>query len=114
MGQGRKSAVGGGMGIATDHGHARERRPLLRPHHVDDALAGVAHTELKDSELIAVRIQRFHLDPGDGIGDALDTRSPIGGGHVVIGGGQVRIDAPGAPPGEAKPFKGLGGRHFMQ
>ena len=42
-GQGAERAVGGGVAVAADDGHARLGEALLGADDVDDALAGVAH-----------------------------------------------------------------------
>ena len=42
-GQRAEGAVGGGVAVAADDGHARLGEALLGPDDVDDALAGVAH-----------------------------------------------------------------------
>ena len=56
--QRRERAVGGGMRIPADDGHARQGRALLRPDDVNDALAHVRHLELTDAEALAVLVQR--------------------------------------------------------
>ena len=53
-------AVRGGVAVAADDGHARQRAALLGPDDVDDALAGVAHRVVRDAELGGVLAQ--HLD----------------------------------------------------
>ncbi|MNS35536.1 hypothetical protein D3C72_676960 [compost metagenome] len=103
-------AVRAGMRIAADHGHARQRGALLRPDHVDDALAVIGHLELGDAEGVAVGVQRIDLELRDGVGDALRT---VRGRHVVVGHGQVRADAPDRTLRQLQPLERLRAGHFM-
>ena len=50
-GQRTERAVGRGVAVAADDGHARLGPALLGPDDVDDALVGVAHREAGDAEL---------------------------------------------------------------
>ena len=50
-GQRAERAVGRGVGVAADDGHARQGATLLGSDDVDDALAGVAHRVERDAEL---------------------------------------------------------------
>ncbi len=65
LGQGGERAMGRGVGVAADDGHARQRGTLLGPHHVDDALARVEHLELPDAVSLTVLVQGDHLLPRD-------------------------------------------------
>ncbi len=56
-----EGAVGGGVGVAADDGHAGLREALLRADDVDDALAGRVHRVQGDAELGAVVAQRLDL-----------------------------------------------------
>jgi len=98
------------MRVATDHGHARQGRALLRPDHVDDALALVVHVEIRQAVGLGVLVQRFDLQPRDRIGDALGAR---GGRHVVVGHGQVGRDAPWLAAGLAQAVESLRAGDFM-
>jgi hypothetical protein len=109
-GQGPKGAMGRGVGVAADDGHARLGEALLRPHDVDDALAGITHAELGDTELDAVAAQGLHLEARDGIDDALVA---IRGGDIVIGHRQIGRNPPGLAPGQAQPGEGLGRGDLM-
>ncbi len=63
-------AMGGGVRIAADDGHARQDRTLFRPDDMHDALAGIGHGEFGDAELGAIMFQSFHLQAGNRVGDA--------------------------------------------
>ena len=60
--QGAKRAVGCGMGVAADDGHARQGNSLLWPHHVNDALIGVVQIVQLNAKFVAVLDQLLHLD----------------------------------------------------
>ena len=70
VGQRAEGAVGGGMRITANHGHAGQCRALLRADDVDDALTHIVHLEFEDAEVIAVLVQRLHLDARDLVGDS--------------------------------------------
>jgi hypothetical protein len=104
-GQRAEGAVGRGVAVAADDGHARLREALLRPHHMHDALALVAHVEQRDAELAAVGLQRLHLHARDRIDDA---EMAIGGRHIVIRHRQVRLRPARRAPGSRSPSKACG------
>ena len=54
-------AVRAGVRVAADHGHAGQRGALLRSDHVHDALTQIIHAEFGDAVLVAVGVQRVHL-----------------------------------------------------
>jgi hypothetical protein len=101
-----EGAVGGGVAVAAHDGHARQRAALLGADHVDDALVGVAHREVGDAELGGVRPQRVDLLGRDRVGDRL---VDVGGGDVVVLGGDVRSGRRTVrPAGQAQAVEGLG------
>ena len=72
MRQATEGAVGAGMGIAADDGHARQSGALLRSDDVHDALALVQEGEIDlGAELADVGVQGFDLQAGDRVADAL-------------------------------------------
>ena len=94
-GERAERAVRAGVRITTDHGHAGQRRALLRAHHVHDALALVEEREVRGgAELPDVGVERDHLLLGHRIGDAVVAALPAGGRRVVIGRGHDRADPP--------------------
>ncbi len=107
-GQGPQCPMGGGVGIAADHGHTRQGRPLLRPHHMDYALTEVGHAEFGQPELSAVGVQGLHLDTRDRVQDILHSVGTLSGRHIVIRGRQIGVAAPGLPTRQAQAFEGLG------
>jgi hypothetical protein len=102
--------VRAGMRVAADHGHAGQRRTLLRPDHVHDALAPVGHSELDDAVLLAVLVKRLDLQPGYRVGDAMRA---VGGGHIVISHGEIGGYAPRLAPGESETFERLRAGDFV-
>jgi hypothetical protein len=55
-GEGSEGAVGRGVAVAADHGHARQGQSQLGTDDVHDALVGVAHRIAGDAELGAVGV----------------------------------------------------------
>ena len=105
-----EGAVGGGVRVAADDRHARQRRALLRADDVDDALAAIVHLELGDAEAIAVRVERVDLQARDRIGDAVRA---IGRRHVVVADREVRRQAPDLAAGELEALERLRARHLV-
>ncbi len=116
VGQRTEGAVGGSVRVTANHGHARQCRALLRADHVDDALTHVVHLEFEDAEIVAVLVQRLHLNARNLVGNGLQTTLALalGGRHVVVRGGDVGVDAPRLAIGQAQPFEGLRRRHFVE
>ena len=111
MRQRTERAVRGGVRVAADDRHARQRGALLRPDDVHDALAQVVHLELRDAVGVAVVVERVDLQLRDRVGDAVRA---VGGGHVVVGHGQIRADAPHRALGQLQTFERLRAGHFVQ
>ena len=104
-------AMRAGMRIATNHRHSRQRRAILRPNHVDDALTPVLERKIGERTGFAdVRVQRLDLKARHRI---LDAALPTVGRRIVIGGRHNRRNAPGRTPGQLEAFEGLRTRHFM-
>ncbi|MNE23534.1 hypothetical protein D3C80_1167910 [compost metagenome] len=57
-----KRAVRGGMGVAADDSHTRQRDALFWTHYVDDALKRVVQVVQFNAERVAVFDQLLHLD----------------------------------------------------
>ena len=99
-GERTEGAVGRGVRVAADHGHAGLGETELRAHHVDDALVLAAQGEERHAELRAVRAQGLDLSARDRIGDGL---VDVDRGDVVVLGRQGEIgaayDASGRPQG---------------
>ena len=75
-----------------------------------DALAAIAHVELDDAVVLAVGIQRIHLQARDRIGNALIA---VVRGHVMVGHRQIGADAPDRTTGQLQPFERLRAGHFV-
>ena len=112
--QSSEGAVRRCMRIPAHDGHPRQRRPLFRADHVNDALAHIRHLDLANGEPLAVLVQRLHLRLGHRIGNPIDARGAIGGGHVVVRRRQIRIPPPRLPPSQGQPLERLRRRHFVQ
>ena len=114
MGQGAERTVGGGVGVAADHGHARQGGALLRADDVDDALAHVVHLEFGDAVFVAIIVEGLHLQPRNLVGNGFDAALALRSGrHVVVRRGDDGVDAPRLAPGQSQAFERLGRGHFM-
>ena len=111
MRQRRESAMGAGMRIAAHHGHARQRRALLRADDMHDTLAHVVHLEFGDAEFIAILVQRIHLETRNRIGNAV---LAVGGRHIMVRHREVGGQAPRLAPSQTQALEGLRAGHFMQ
>ena len=109
-GQRAEGAMGRGMAVAADDGHARLGQALLRPDDVDDALADVVHGIVRHAEVARVLLQRLDLDAAFLVGDAL---AAVAGRHVVVGDGQRGLGAPDLAAGKPQSFEGLRTGHLM-
>ena len=114
MGQCAKSAVRAGVAVAADHRHARQRRALLRPDHMDDALAPVEKRKVGcRAKSRDVGVQRGDLQLADRVLDAVVTQRPVGGRGVVVSGGNDGADAPDLAPGQTQTLVGLRAGHLV-
>jgi len=62
MRQSAKSAVGGGVAVAANHGHAGQGPALLGANNVHDALAHVIHRIVMNAKFLGVLVERFNLN----------------------------------------------------
>ena len=104
-GQRPEGAVGGGVAVAADDRHAGQRAALLRADHVDDALVRVAHAVVGDAELGGVGGEDLELLGRDRV---LHRLVDVGGGHVVVGGGDGEVGAAHPAPRQPDAVEGLG------
>ncbi len=112
--QGAERAMGGGVRVAADHGHAGQGGAVLRANHMHDALAlGHEGEERSRTEFADVVVQRGDLRFADRVGDAVIAQLPTGGGCVVVGGGHDGAGAPDLALGHPNAFKGLRAGDFM-
>ena len=88
-GQRAEGAVGGGVGVAADDGHARLGQAQLRADDVDDALPVRAERVERHAELVAVGLQLGQLEAGllveDGQRAVVGRRGVIRGGDGALG-----------------------------
>ncbi len=109
-GEGSERAVGRRMAVTADDGVAGQREALFRADDVDDALADVVHIEQRYAEILAVLLQRFDLNAGLLVLDALGT---VCCRDVVIGHGQGRLGAADGAVRVAQAFESLGAGDLM-
>ena len=109
-----KGAVRARVRVAAHHGHAGKGRALLRPDHMDDALALVEIREVHlGAELSHVGVERFDLQLGEWIAHAREARFPVRSRRVVVGGCHDRPHAPRLARRGAQPVVGLCARHLV-
>ena len=109
-GQGAEGAVGRGVAVAADDGHAGLRPPLFGTDDVDDPLVGVTHRVAGDAELGRVGVEHLELLGRDGVGQRL---VDVGGGHVVVRRGHGQVGTPHRPARQPYPVEGLGRGHLV-
>ncbi|CAB4835792.1 unannotated protein [freshwater metagenome] len=103
-GQRAERTVGRGVRIAAHDGHPRLREALLGADHVHDALARIAHGEVAHPERLGVRPQHVDLLAADRISDGL---VDVGGGDVVVLGGDREVGPAYRAPGDAQAVERL-------
>ncbi len=108
--EGAEGAVGGGVRVAADHGHAGLGEAQLRADHVDDALLGVAEGVQPDTELLAVVAQGLDLRAAGEIGNWL---VDVQRGSVVVLGGDGEVRPAQRASGQPEALKGLRRRHLV-
>ena len=105
VGERAKSAMGRGVAVAADDGHAGKGEALLRTDDVDDALAMVELVVVFDIEIDGILRERRHLDRRFGVVDAV---AAVGGLDVVIDHGERLLRRANLSPGHAQALEGLG------
>jgi len=109
-GERAEGAMGRGVAVAADDGHARQSEALLGTHDMHDALADVGQRQIFDAEFLGVGFERRDLDPRFRVGIA---HVPLGRRHVVVGHGERRPRAAHLAAGQAQTFEGLRARHLV-
>ena len=99
-----EGAVGAGVAVTADNGHARKSESEFWAYYVDDALALVAHRVVRDAELFGVCPQGIDLLAADFVGDR---KMLVLGWHVVVFGCHSQIRAPDCAAADAQAFEGL-------
>ena len=106
-----EGAMRRGVAVAADDGHAGQRKALLRPDDVDDALAEVVLGIIFDAEIGGVPGQRLDLDAAFLVLDAeLAVRR---GRHVVVDDGQRLFGMAHLAAGQAQALEGLRAGHLV-
>ncbi len=103
-------AVGGGVGVAADDGHPRQRHALFRSDNMHDALKRVVQVIQLHAELGAVLDQFLHLDAGH-LAAGVDVAGL--GGHVMVHGGEGLARLADFAAHGAQAVERLRRRHFM-
>ena len=95
VGQGAKSAVCGGVGIATNHRHAWQGGTIFRADDVNNALAlGHEREERSGTKFSDVAVQGGNLFFADGVGDAVVAQLPTRCRGIVVCCGHNGADTP--------------------
>ena len=113
MGKRPECAMGGGMAVAADNGHARLGAALLGPHHVDDAVADISHRKKFNPVVFDIALQGLELQPRLLIGHRAYAPGLAFGRDVVIGHCERAVRPPHRPVVRPQARKGLGRRHLM-
>ena len=103
-------AVGRGVRITTDDGHAGLGESLLRPDHMNDALADIVHGEIGNTEIGSILGKRLDLNAGFLVGDAGGT---VCCRDVVVGDCEGAVRRANGPAGIAQTFECLRAGHFV-
>ncbi len=109
-GERAERAVGGGVAVAADNGHARQADAQLRADDMHDALADVEDRDVGDPERGHVALQGFDLDAAVLL---LDAGAAVGGGDVMVGDGNGRVRPPHLSAGHAQAIEGLRARDLV-
>ena len=106
-----EGAVGRGVAVAADDGHARLGPALLRADDVHDPLADVADAVVLDAEVLGVLLQRLDLDAALLVLDAAGAVDV--GRHVVVGHRHGLARRAHLAAGHAQALEGLRARHLV-
>ncbi len=108
-GVGAERAVGRGVAVAAHDRKPRQRQPLLRPDHMNDALARIVEAEQYDAVRRRVGLERAHHRRDFGIGDR-----PVAAArrHIVIGDAEGELRLGDVAPARAHLAEGME-RAFM-
>src|SRR5690606_27574250 len=109
-GDGAERPVGGGVAVATDDGHPRLCKAILRSDHVNDPVLGVAQAVVGEPELPGVPGEGVDLVTGDLVPDGALL---LHGGDVVVGRKQRLLRTEYLQSPCPKSRKGLGTGYFM-
>ena len=104
-GHGAKSAVRGGVRVATHHGDARHGEAQLRTHHVHDALLDITQRVQANAKLLGVGAQGLDLNAARVVGNAL---VDVERGGVVVFGGNGEVGATHRATGLSQAVERLG------
>ena len=112
VGQRAECAMGRGVAVATNHGHARQRPALFGADNMNDALTNIGHRIIVNAEILGILVQCGHLN-GAVFGHVLGIFAARCCGHVVIRHGDRFFRCADLATGHAQTFKCLWAGHFM-
>ena len=112
MRQRAERAMGGGVAVAADHGHAGQRPALFGTDDMHDPLTHIGHRIIVHAKIPGVLVQRRDLDSAV-LGHLCRVLAAHCGGHVVVGNGDGLVGRAHRAPGHAQPLKGLRAGHFV-
>ena len=104
-------AVGRGVRVATNDGHAGQGGTLFRAHNVHNALTFIHEREVGEcAKLFDVFVQSINLQFGNRV---LDAFVPVAGRGVVVSCGDYAVDTPEFAAGHFQAFKCLRTGNFV-
>src|SRR5579863_424298 len=98
------------MAVAADDRRPRQRKTLLRPDNVDDALAAIVLIIIFDAEFTGVLGHLLDLQPAFRILDALGA---VGGLDIVVDHGERLLRRADLAAGHPEPLESLRAGHFV-
>ena len=104
-GQRAERAVGGGVGVTADDGHAGHGQAELRADHVHNTLFLITQRVDAHAEFLGVAAQGLNLGAAGQVGDGAE--DVVGGGVVVLG-GDGQVEAAQRSVLDAQALEGLG------
>ena len=113
MGQRAKRAMRGGVAVAAHNGQPRQGEALLRPSHMNNALANVIHRQIFDAKLGAIGFQRFDLQFAFRVFNRRETARSIRCRNIVVGHSKRFMRRAWTTPGHTQAFKSLWAGNFV-
>ncbi|MBS1270217.1 MAG: hypothetical protein MAG794_01172 [Gammaproteobacteria bacterium] len=98
------------MRIPAHDRHPRQRKPLLGPDNMDDALADIVQVELRDAVPGAVLVEGVDLQSGYRVRNAPGTARRW---YIVIRHGDIGVHTPRSPAGHIQSIERLGRSHLV-
>src|SRR5690554_5557915 len=109
-GQGPHCSVRAGMGVPTNHCHARQGGALFWSNNMHNPLTAIVHIEQSNAMFFAIFHQSIYLQFRNWIFDTLGTGCSR---NVMICHGQVSANTPWLAPSKLQTLECLWTRHFV-